>query len=115
PRRAAPRAVSLGRLANALLSAGLLLAGAVVAAMALGIVANVVLRYGFASGLLGVFEAAQWGMLAAFFLALPACSRGGHVVVDLFAQHGGERFWLWWWTCSRSTAGNASGAPWTRW
>lgn len=85
--------MSLGRLANALLSAGLLLAGAVVAAMALGIVANVVLRYGFASGLLGVFEAAQWGMLAAFFLALPACSRGGHVVVDLFAQRGGERFW----------------------
>jgi TRAP-type C4-dicarboxylate transport system permease small subunit len=78
---------------GALLSAGLLLSGAVVAAMAVGIVANVVLRYGFASGLLGVFEAAQWGMLAAFFLALPACSRGGHVAVDLFAQHGGERFW----------------------
>ncbi|MCS6932023.1 MAG: TRAP transporter small permease [Acetobacteraceae bacterium] len=85
--------MSIRRLGEALLSAALLLAGAVVAAMAVGIVANVVLRYGFASGILGVFEAAQWGMLAAFFLALPALSRGGHVAVDLFSHHGGERFW----------------------
>jgi TRAP-type C4-dicarboxylate transport system permease small subunit len=86
--------VRLLRAADAALGAAALLAGAVVAAMALGIVANVVLRYGFASGLLGVFEAAQWGMVAAFFLALPACSRaGGNVAVDLFSHLGGTRFW----------------------
>jgi TRAP-type C4-dicarboxylate transport system permease small subunit len=86
--------VRLLRAADAALGAAALLAGAVVAATTLGIVANVVLRYGFASGLLGVFEAAQWGMVAAFFLALPACSRaGGNVAVDLFAHLGGARFW----------------------
>lgn len=86
--------MTLLRAADAALGAAALLAGAVVAAMSLGIVANVVLRYGFASGLLGVFEAAQWGMIAAFFLALPACSRaGGNVAVDLFAHLGGQRFW----------------------
>ena len=86
--------MTLLRAADAALGAAALLAGAVVAAMALGIVANVVLRYGFASGLLGVFEAAQWGMVAAFFLSLPACSRaGGNVAVDLFSHAGGPRLW----------------------
>lgn len=86
--------MSLLRAADAALGAAALLAGAVVAAMAVGIVANVVLRYGFGSGLLGVFEAAQWGMLASFFLSLPACSRaGGNVAVDLFSRLGGPLFW----------------------
>jgi TRAP-type C4-dicarboxylate transport system permease small subunit len=86
--------VTLLRLADRALAVAALLAGAVVAAMSFGIVANVLLRYGFASGLLGVFEAAQWGMLAAFFLALPACSRaGGNVAVDVFSNLGGPGFW----------------------
>jgi TRAP-type C4-dicarboxylate transport system permease small subunit len=86
--------VILLRAADAALRIAALLAGAVVAAMAIAIVANVVLRYGFASGLLGVFEAAQWGMFAAFFLCLPACSRaGGNVAVDLFSHLGGPGFW----------------------
>lgn len=86
--------MTLLRLADRGLAIAALLAGAVVAAMALGIVANVVLRYGFASGLLGVFEAAQWGMVAVFFLSLPACSRaGGNVAVDLFSNLGSPGFW----------------------
>lgn len=69
-------------------------AGAIIALVAGAIVVNVVLRYGFDSGILGVFEAAQWGMIAALFLALPACSRsGGHVALDLFSGIGGRRLW----------------------
>jgi TRAP-type C4-dicarboxylate transport system permease small subunit len=84
----------MAALADRGLAAAAMLSGAVIAAVACAIVVNVVLRYGFGSGILGVFEAAQWGMVAALFLALPACSRaGGHIAVDLFSGIGGAGFW----------------------
>jgi TRAP-type C4-dicarboxylate transport system permease small subunit len=67
-----------------LLAALAAVAGVIFALTAVSITINVVLRAGFSSGIIGLFEAIEFGMLAATFLAAPwVLSRNGHVAVDI--------------------------------
>jgi TRAP-type C4-dicarboxylate transport system permease small subunit len=68
---------------------GLLAGLAAVAGLIFGLTAvlisiNIVLRAGFSSAILGLFEAIEYGLLAATFLAAPwVLARNAHVTVDI--------------------------------
>ena len=67
-----------------LLAALAAVAGVIFALTALSITINVVLRAGFSSAIIGLFEAIEFGLLAATFLAAPwVLARNGHVTVDI--------------------------------
>jgi TRAP-type transport system small permease protein len=80
-----------------------LLAGlAAIAGLIFGLTAvlisiNVVLRAGFSSAIFGLFDAIEYGLLAATFLAAPwVLARNGHVTVDigLMALSQRQRRWV---------------------
>ncbi|WP_233270428.1 TRAP transporter small permease [Chachezhania sediminis] len=59
-------------------------AGLVLAAIALAISANVVLRNAFGTPIFGLLDAVEYGLLLATFLGAPwVLSKSGHVAVDL--------------------------------
>jgi TRAP-type C4-dicarboxylate transport system permease small subunit len=67
-----------------LLAALAAVAGVIFALTAILITVNVILRAGFSSAILGLFEAVEFGLLAATFLAAPwVLARNGHVTVDI--------------------------------
>ena len=60
------------------------LAGLIFGLTAVLITVNVVLRAGFSSSIFGLFEAIEFGLLAATFLAAPwVLARNAHVTVDI--------------------------------
>lgn len=60
------------------------LAGVIFGLTAVLITVNVVLRAGFSSSIYGLFEAIEFGLLAATFLAAPwVLARNAHVTVDI--------------------------------
>lgn len=60
------------------------LAGLIFGLTAVLISVNVVLRAGFSSSIFGLFEAIEYGLLAATFLAAPwVLARNAHVTVDI--------------------------------
>lgn len=60
------------------------LAGVIFGLTAVLITVNVVMRAGFASSIFGLFEAIEFGLLAATFLAAPwVLARNAHVTVDI--------------------------------
>jgi TRAP-type transport system small permease protein len=60
------------------------LAGVIFGLTAVLITVNVVLRAGFSSSIFGLFEAIEFGLLAATFLAAPwVLARNAHVTVDI--------------------------------
>lgn len=72
-------------------------AGLVLAATAALIPVNIVLRTWFSSGLFGIFEAIEYGLVAATFLAAPwVLAHNGHVTVDigLMALSERQRRWI---------------------
>lgn len=75
---------TLERLYCGLLVALAGLAGVIFGLTAVLITANVVLRAGFSSSIYGLFEAIEFGLLAATFLAAPwVLARNAHVTVDI--------------------------------
>lgn len=72
-------------------------AGLIFALTALLIPVNVVLRAGFSSAVFGLYDAIEFGLLAATFLAAPwVLARNAHVTVDigLMALSARQRRWV---------------------
>jgi len=62
----------------------------VLIAVALATVVDVVLRYVFNAPLFGLQDAAELGLLAVVFLAMPYCGlTGGHVAIDILVERLG--------------------------
>ncbi|MFW6076365.1 MAG: TRAP transporter small permease [Hyphomicrobiales bacterium] len=69
---------------NRLLAGLAALAGVIFGLTAVLITVNVVLRAGFSSAIFGLFDAIEFGLLAATFLAAPwVLARNAHVTVDI--------------------------------
>ena len=67
------------------------IAGAIFAGIAIAIPVNVVLRNLFATGINGVLDGIEYGLLAATFLAAPwVLAHNAHVSVDIFAAATGR-------------------------
>jgi len=67
------------------------LAAAIFAAIAILIPVNVFLRNAFASGIHGLLDGIEYGLLAATFLAAPwVLAKDAHVSVDIFANMTGR-------------------------
>jgi TRAP-type transport system small permease protein len=72
-------------------------AGLIFALTAVLIPVNVLLRAGFSSAVFGLYDAIEFGMLAATFLGAPwVLARNAHVTVDigLMALTAGQRRWV---------------------
>ena len=82
---------SLERLYLRLLGLMAGIAAAIFAAIAIAIPVNVLLRNVFATGINGILDGVEYGLLAATFLAAPwVLARDAHVSVDIFAAATGR-------------------------
>ncbi|MFC5585367.1 TRAP transporter small permease [Nitratireductor kimnyeongensis] len=71
-----------------------IIAGVLLAILIVLMTVNVVLRYGFDSGIHGILEIMQIGMVLVIFLGLPHCTAvGAHIAVEMLTHILPAIFW----------------------